>query len=287
MAVTFESIQIAGGGAGDTTVTKPTGLAVGDLMIAFIASLTGGAGGETHSGPSGWTKIENQVPTNGAVITVWAVVATSTQTAASDFSWTSAGTNSDTSGSILRFTSTNGFNSVASNIVSNSNTALTTTGVTTLSTSTILVLCGADEDGTSTATFSSYSVANNDPTWTERADFPNDTSGSRINVGIATAPYALQQATGSSSITSSLGTSDVSSALIAITENINVTVTTTTLALTLPNFNVPTMSAGVSFAPTTLELVSTLNAPTALGTAQTQWTNPDKPSTIWTNTDKL
>lgn len=285
MAVTYESIQTATDAGSGVTVTKPTSLAVGDLMVAFISSATGGAGGVAHTGPSGWTKIEEQVPTNGAVLTTWAIVATSTETAASNFTWTGGGTNQDTGGAILRFTSTNGFNAVSDNVVSNSNTALTTTGVTTLSTSTMLILCGSDEDATQTATFSGYSVTNNDPTWTERADFPSAASGLRVSIGIATASYNLKQATGSSSITSSLGTSDVSCALVAITENINATGTVTTASSTQAAFT-PTGSAGTVGTVTTTSSTQSAFTPTGKGTTPPVWTNTSKSSTTWTNTSK-
>lgn len=88
MPITHVNTQITTGTAltGSVAVTKPTGLAVGDVMLAFLNVNNSGL----TSTPSGWTRLSQ---TNGTAnvsytVEVWYVVATSTQTAASSFTWT-------------------------------------------------------------------------------------------------------------------------------------------------------------------------------------------------------
>lgn len=277
MATAVATKSSASGSAGDVTVTKPTSLAVGDMMIAFICSSTGGAGGEAHAGPSGWTKIAESVATNGSVLTVWAIIATSTETAATDFSWTSAGTNDTTVGAIFRITGTNGFLSVSDNVVATAAAALATGGVTTKTTSTLLLLAGCDEaTGGADADFTAYSVANNDPSWAEEYDIGNG-GGLRANMGIASAAYPYTQATGSSSVTSDLGTSDVASALVAVTESINASASPAVLQLTAAP-QAPTATGGATAtvaAP--VSITASPQTPVASAAAAT-WVPRSKPA---------
>jgi hypothetical protein len=80
----------ASGATGSVTVavTKPPGLAVGDLMLAFqVADNDGTLANMT--GPAGWTTIASQAAAAGGqpAMKVWQQVATSTETAASSFSF--------------------------------------------------------------------------------------------------------------------------------------------------------------------------------------------------------
>ena len=66
MAIVLESISTQALGSGvSTTITKPTGLAVGDQMFAPIGSVfpVGGAG--LLAAPSGWTALFNANYVNG------------------------------------------------------------------------------------------------------------------------------------------------------------------------------------------------------------------------------
>ena len=68
-------------------VTKPTGLAVGDLMLAF----GGCADARTISHPGSWNAVGND--SNGTLrVYVWTKVADSGDVAASDFTFTASGT---------------------------------------------------------------------------------------------------------------------------------------------------------------------------------------------------
>lgn len=71
-----------------SVVTKPTGLAVGDLMVAVVH---GNKAGFTAPAGQGWTRQITQ-DAGGTLyrMEVWYVVATSTHTAATNFTWTDA-----------------------------------------------------------------------------------------------------------------------------------------------------------------------------------------------------
>ena len=77
-------------GSAPAVVPKPSGLAIGDLMIAVhVADNDGTLAAMT--GPAGWTTIASQAPATGAQpgVKVWQKVATSTETAASSFTFES------------------------------------------------------------------------------------------------------------------------------------------------------------------------------------------------------
>lgn len=93
----------SGSSGGNANVTKPTGLAVGDLIVAWAlgdndtvtANLTG---------PAGWTLQATQAATvnQQPAMKIWTQIATSTETAATTFTFT-AGTGAWVSCGIIAF----------------------------------------------------------------------------------------------------------------------------------------------------------------------------------------
>lgn len=105
-APTVRSVASASGASAGTAavVTKPTGLAVGDLILAVSvgdndAILT------DVTGPSGWSPIAAQAAVSGGnpAMKIWQLIATSTETAATNFSF-SAGTGAYCSAGMLAIT---------------------------------------------------------------------------------------------------------------------------------------------------------------------------------------
>lgn len=293
MATVIATKSSANGTSGDVTVTKPTSLAEGDIMVAFVTSSTSGVSGEApHNLPSGWTELGSVGDSsNNTVLTVAAVVATSTQTAASDFSFTSAGDNGTTVGVIYRITGTNGFGSLAINVrsnvaVSNDYPSPSFTGVTTIAGNSLLLMCGASETTSgSDIDFTGYTVATSDPTWTEEDDLGNG-GGARANIGVASATYATAGATGNFSVTADVDGGSIAGALVAITENINGTGTFTHIAVT-PTLNKPAMSSGTTGTHTHLAVSPTINKPTRVKSEDKRWTDTEEPSaSTWTDEEK-
>lgn len=85
------------------TITKPTGLAVGDLMIAIVHSSASGTV-RTHNTPSGWTVIQKDGASSGHRPAAYYKIADSGDTAASNFSFTLSGTTTAMSGVLARVT---------------------------------------------------------------------------------------------------------------------------------------------------------------------------------------
>ena len=89
MAATWESVGVDPTTSTSDTVMnvpKPTGLAVGDLMVAFGACVEV----RTISAPAGWSVQADSVD-SGARVYVWTKVADSGDTAASTFTFTVSG----------------------------------------------------------------------------------------------------------------------------------------------------------------------------------------------------
>lgn len=276
-------------GDGACSPTKPSGLAAGEMMVAFCYRDI-----DDFTTPSGWTKLGTVLSGSGTDrLTVFAKVADSSDAAASNFSFTPSGTSgADTSVVLVRVTYTAaGFTSPAVNIVSSIVTDDSTggenfisgSGVTPLRANSLLLMSAGTLESVN-IDFSAYAVANNNPSWTEITD--KTPSSTEMVYGAAYGSYAAATATGSYSMTVNTNGEYVM-ALVSITENQSVTVTPSTLALTSPSFNTPTISAGVSITPTTLALTSpSFNTPTASATAPTQWTNESENSSSWTNENK-
>jgi len=104
MAIVVESVSTDNLAAGDTTViTKPTGLAVGDLMVAMLGGHSAGSG-LSFATLSGWTLGSNLQDLVGGGFTYSSIqykVATSGDVAASDFTFTGASMD-ETGGTMLR-----------------------------------------------------------------------------------------------------------------------------------------------------------------------------------------
>jgi hypothetical protein len=91
MAVVFGTSSTTTSAAGGWTIPKPTGLAVGDLMVACLSTHGGSV---TLAGPAGWDEsIPEHNPSASVVITssVWTKIADAADVAAANFAFTSTG----------------------------------------------------------------------------------------------------------------------------------------------------------------------------------------------------
>lgn len=95
MTVTHVNSQIGAPNQGSSpalsatsVVTKPTGLAVGDVMVNVVMTNAGGT--ITAPAGQGWTRLvtKDATTTGPFRVEIWWVIATSTHTAASNFTWT-------------------------------------------------------------------------------------------------------------------------------------------------------------------------------------------------------
>lgn len=192
------------------TISKPSSLAEGDLMVAFIHKIDGT---NTTCSLTGWTTIHtiDDTARTGDYGYVLYKIASSADAAASNFTFT-LGETKITGGSIMRITD---FNAVAPINTSNTgydninNTAQQTSGSVTPTENGLLLLCFL-EDGV--VTNSGYFITNNNPSWTEIVD-QNDGSNGSMAIAWAYRPQLTD--TGTWGCTSS-GSSQSAMAIISI-----------------------------------------------------------------------
>lgn len=274
------------------TVTKPSGLAEGDLMVAFCCE---GNSGGNFSTPSGWTSIDSYDASFDQRVVVFAKKADSSDAAASNFTFSYGGTSNKLevvlyaisgtfagTGNIYAINALGGTEAV-------SDTFRCATGITPSSASSLLIMffyivCG-DSDSNS---ISNYAIENSNPTWTERHDIQDAGGTNSKRIGTATATRTettdtgyFQAEVGAGGITES-GCIGV---ILAIQDTENGTHNATVIDSTLA-IQAPTVSGGSQANPSVIDATLAVQAPTT-ATAESKWKNTDKSSApSWVNTDK-
>lgn len=268
MAAVFEGLQ-TGSGKGTLTITKPTGLAVGDVLVASIF----GTGGGDVSTPSGWTSIIT-VNTDYDVARARCFIKTadSSDVAASNFAFSNSfGTRCF--GFLSRLSGVAYDQITTYNRSDSSTSSVSYTGVTpTYADSLYMIVSAFTTGGTTSPYFSGYAMATNNPTWTEQAEYDN---GGGNAASIASAVRSSSSATGdiSLSISGLNGSSDVYSYLIVFLPAINASSTPATIDL-------------VSTIPPTLFPITITSSVPAVTVAQDNgiWTNDTQTATpTWVN----
>lgn len=270
MAVAVQSTASTGlATATSTVITKPTGTAVGDLLIAFILSEIGV---NQNSVPSGWSVLRTS-ETNVRLVSYYKI-ATSTEVAASNFTW-GVSSSAVVGGGILRidgFPAGDPFWADNGGAVSNSATPSVAAGVTPSIANSLLIQAWGCTQGT--GTLSTYAVATSDPTWTEA--FESTTAdGADYTIGVAYANRTETTATGNVSVaTTGAATSDWDVQLIAIAPGKDFTQTdTVTETDTVIGDHTSTYSETITETDTqTFE--------------ESGWVSTTKSATSWTNTSK-
>jgi hypothetical protein len=79
------------------TMTKPTGTASGNLMVAW---LTKGGGSDTYTQPSGWTELIDVGAANNSFMVAYKVAGASEP---ADYTWTTTNTGQNKAGNIITF----------------------------------------------------------------------------------------------------------------------------------------------------------------------------------------
>jgi len=273
---TYQSVQ-SNTSTNSTTVvvTKPTGLAVGDWLVAGVVVNRDSGSNQTLSTPSGWTRQEDwQFSAGVAVFAVFIKQADSADVAASNFTFTAP---ANSTGHMLAHVArvTNGAFVAGSTVSVDSTSGASITASTFTPTRADSLMLGFFYVyDTSIPTTSSFAIATSNPTWTERAsNTVNDsTNDSRLTFYTASRPEST--ATGTVTGTTGSGSSGcVAIAALAPQVNGSVTPTTKLNAYALS----PTQSA---------RLDAIAEDPTYRSRRQTNWQNETKPSTTWTNEQK-
>lgn len=225
---TYQSIQTGSGDDLSVTITKPTSLAVGDLMLAGILYEAGNANTISANTPSGWTLINSSNLNTYRELATFYKVADSGDVAASNFTFTASGSTTvgQTIGAILRITNYGIFagNDIES-VGSSTSTTFTVNGGFTPSRANTLFVCFAGATSTvSTNSFSSVALATDNPTWTEQVEFNYATTGGSYDsrMAVYTATRSQSTATGNITVTSSSGdTKNYFASVISIAPIVN------------------------------------------------------------------
>lgn len=280
-AVTTTASNVARGQNGTTIGNlKPTGLAVGDLLIAAASAINGSNGNMTISAPA--TGSWNTIHTGTNTGLFWKI-ATSTETAASDIKpQFSGGTNSnDACGAfVLRITGGDTTTPVAaSNFADVSGTALSTSGISPAIQSLFLIIDLATVADSVVRTLSGYAVVNNNPSWNEIIDNGISNSGtSSMHMAVATANETGTggSATGNATATASL-TEKATFAIIAVQPPKSFVASSIFVAATLGNAPIFIRKMIVA----TINVLAVLGVPT-ITTNSAKWKTPARSSSPWT-----
>lgn len=279
MTVAFRSasqnLQNAGGAS--VTVSKPAGLAVGDLMIAHIMSTDNGGAGAGSITRTGWVNIHEGSLTGDDANDVqsYAVLykyADSSDVAASSFQFNTPDRDR-TGGAIYAFSGAAG----APDIVVDAETSgtgspsFTNSLSPSRSPSILLFLVSIIHTAENSVSVDNYAIANGTPTWTERADgslnFWHALAG-------ATAPWADTSATGNSSCSISSTYQEVAGIMLAILPPLDAEVTPAAIEVSSSVENV-TLSYGAGLAPNAIELGSKVEN-VVVSKKDSPWSNSDK-----------
>jgi len=274
MAVTVASSSlttVSSTNRNSVVITKPTGLAVGDLLLAHISR--NGAG--TLTEPSGFTVLRTDVG-GGALIrnTISYKIADATDVAASNFTWSWTLTDL-INGGLMRIT---GFNTAQLIYASSSATATDTANPSFANTITpfvpesllVMFLAGGGNDNP----IGGYAVATSNPSWTESWD-GEDGSANGVWMAAAFANRTQVTATGNSSVTGGEATMDSNCVLLTIGPANETTQTDTTTITDATVFGFAIIISDV------LSITDTVTA-----TATRLWNTVTKNVSTWYNQNK-
>ncbi len=185
MAIVIESVSTAAYTTGiPLGISKPTGLAVGELMVAHLAQAIGGSTNcDDWDTPSGWTSLittANSVNSNSSAgIHVFYKIADSGDVATSEFFFTPEVTAGGLAGAIYRISGANTTGiSAVSGTASNTTSPIFSNSVTPSDANSLLLFLLSNSDaGNTVGSVTGYSIGTDNPTWTEQYDIVGDLSG--------------------------------------------------------------------------------------------------------------
>jgi len=202
VSLVIQSVATTVFGSSPLTLAKPTGLAVGDLMVICV-------GGEkaTLTAPAGWTLDATQ-DSNGSNATenIYHKIADSADVLASGFevSWTGGGVWSGIIFRITGYDETTPIQTVAHADATTEPSSSPSFAITVSPNRTNSILIYAIQNfdnsgGVPTAT--GYAITTDNPTWTEQIDTSNNGGGYYNHHAVASATRSQTSATGDATVT--------------------------------------------------------------------------------------
>lgn len=267
-------------------VTKPTGLAEGNFMIASAASHRDSSGTiPTITPPAGWSTYTSYDGETFARIYTFYKTADSGDVAASNFTFTSSG--GAGSRIIVGIARVSGAVSITGSATGISSSTATPSFSVSLDTTynDVLVFYQIMGRDPTVGTYSAYTTSGTNPTWTEQMEVTNSAAVDTV-FAVATAGITTPRTLTSFGATNSNSLEDHYILVIIVPAIANATGTNALLSVS-PALFAPTASAGTTGTNALLEVSPTLFNQSGRATTPTQWTNETKPTaTTWTNQDK-
>lgn len=282
MSATFESFDstVPVATAGPVVITKPTGLSVGDFMVAHI-----GLQGTDDSIPtqSGW---DSEVSiTNGThVVRIFSKVADSGDVAASDFSFnlTVGGGNPIAGGALYRITSQGVVTPFEVSASANwSGTSADVDAAITPTRANDLLLMLISYAFATSGSVSGQAIATSNPTWTEDYDIVAGDGTNLMSGSHATRPETTS--TGNVSFSSAQSATSGVVVLIGIHSALDVTVTPSALTVASTQ-EAPAIAGGATVTVSSLTVASVQEDPASA--RQADWSVQGKNTSSWTNQNK-
>jgi len=275
------------------TITKPTGLAVGDLLLFIGGNYDAASVNRSHTTPSGWSVIQKQASGDYRPVAYY-IVATSTEVAASNFTFAMSGVTTALSGYLARITGQTPTSPVGvSEMDIGAAVAVTTitytTNITPVSRESLVFNSFAAASTSmvgSPATVSTY-VSTPTLTWTEVADLGiknGSSDGHAFGVAYAAATPSTTITSRSATVSESLALGN--SGICLVVKGIFSTTGTNALHSVSPTQFSQAGVAGTTGTNTLHAVSPTMFAQSGKGQRGTPWTNSDKPSTNWNNLPK-
>lgn len=276
-------------------VTKPTGLATGDLMVAyvFISWDTDVIGNSTT--PSGWTKFLNEESAGNPARQNWVFegyykIADASDVAASNFTFVIDTSNTVASAAILRIT---GHSATAphggTDAVEDDSSGTSVSGtisVNTMADEALVLMALVANSGSvsSGTTVSGYTISDTNPTWTEVVELA--TSLGALNGVAAIARSSVDVArivtTASATLSQSKGESCIAFTTIPADTAVAATPSSVAVRVTIPTQD---SAAAVNITPDSVAIKAII--PTQGSTFPTTvWSNQSKNNSTWTPQDK-
>lgn len=277
---TYQSSQTSAIAASTSvTITKPTSLAVGDLLVAHLMAQGSSVGAFTV--PSGWAEDINRV-TAGSVgddcrLQVLTKVAEAADVAASNFTFTISA--ADRTGGGLSRVTNYGKKSGSGSVIQEDSvtTPVVVTGFTPDRADCLfMVFTAIVGSGGSTPSLTSVSMATNNPSWTERYDLNASGLGNQ-HLGMATASRPEMTATGDFSVDFVMPTgADTAIGVLALAPVANGSLDATPDVIGTNDY--------VLLSPSS-ETFTDVAPATAINNF-TSWTNQTKDAATWTDKTK-
>lgn len=281
MAITVPSTSSQTTGTGSVVITKPTGLTVGDQMIAAIASSQSSGSINT---PAGWTLISQANAITGVAANIFFKVADSSDVAASNFTFTHTSGTALIRGGIIRATGLDTVNLPEAEATGSSTSNATSYNIAISESlrvpdNLVVIVASADNDTAGDNAFNAHSTT---PSHTF-TNFYNEPGVSGGNPRRADYSIISNSATITNIALSATNTINEVCVAFAVFRELYPTSGTNATFNVRPAFFSQTGQSDTNGTNATLLTEPVFPTQSGKGTTPTQWTNETQPTTTWTN----